>query len=218
MKLKNTTLSIIIFAAVQVFSQDFNCGDSKYGPVLGGIDLVNIVDSYTFLDKAVLPQFGISNYSYSLKNFDEKGEILSDYTFLFINETNLNAFKNAVESGNEKYLPAYGGFCGWAMTGDDLHLSRKEPPHFGTGPACITNQYTHSIIHDRLVFFLGEDPKNLFEYNDVQTAKHKHSADTNFLFFTEYNRKNFTMDNNSTFYCFNTETLACQQGVPFTGI
>ena len=69
-----------------------SCGTPSDGPVLKGIDLVDLRQGYE-QNGVASPQTGLSEYSYSILG----------YEFWFMSQTNLNLFSGNVTG----YLPAY---------------------------------------------------------------------------------------------------------------
>jgi len=105
MKLLNTTL-IFLFLGSSLFAQNealrkkhFN---TKQNLGIQGYDPVSYFDSK--------PKEGKETLRYTFKGI----------TYQFLNETNLNKFKTSPE----KYEPAYGGWCAYAMgaTGEKVKI------------------------------------------------------------------------------------------------
>merc|ERR1719384_604244 len=117
-------LSIILLMTV-VYSQPHQCRDTNNGPVAKGVDFVDIWSKYEQTKTVPMPTIGDSQYI----------ETYNGYQFYFKNATNANTFKqNPI-----KYVPQYGCYCGWAMSGHDTACAN--PPGYCLGPLCY-NDYT----------------------------------------------------------------------------
>jgi YHS domain-containing protein len=110
--------------------------------VLGGYDLV----AYHLVSKPV-------------KGLNDFKTTHMGYTFLFASKQNLLLFEEAPY----RYLPAYGGFCGWAVSNEFMDAY---PWNYDClGPFTdIESFYLHkpSSPHSRLFFFLSPEPKAKF--------------------------------------------------------
>lgn len=71
-----------------------SCTDPSYGPVLGGVDFVDLLESKT--EGTDKPDFGTSDFT----------STLNSYTFHFKSQDNKGKF----DADPWKYAPAYGGF------------------------------------------------------------------------------------------------------------
>ncbi len=105
--MKNTiTLIFLVFAISQLLAQESEIRAKHYNLkktiALEGYDPVSYFDSK--------PQEGKSEHKFSYKGI----------TYLFANANNLGKFK----SNPEKYEPAYGGWCAYAMgeTGEKVKI------------------------------------------------------------------------------------------------
>lgn len=99
-----SSVFLFVLITVSAYGQqlDYNL---KGGYLAKGYDLVSYFDEK--------PEKGNKKFSYQYQNFSLK----------FINQTNLDKFKN----NPEKYLPQYGGYCAYAMglNGDKVSINPK---------------------------------------------------------------------------------------------
>lgn len=111
--LRTTVITITAVAALVVAAVPVSAGgepeDSgaavhvdKKGHAAGGADVV----AYHSLEPGAEAVHGDEEHSYEWRGA----------TWLFANERNLAAF----QANPDKYAPAYGGYCAWAMARDDL--------------------------------------------------------------------------------------------------
>ena len=118
---------------------------NKEQPVLGGVDLVSF-HSLTNDDDVGLT--GSSDYQYTYNG----------YTYYFVDKTNMKLFKN----DPDYYLPAYGGYCAWGISGEycpDYYWKKD-----CLGPS--SNWGIWTIQNERLYLFLKQTAKDNF-MNDI---------------------------------------------------
>jgi YHS domain-containing protein len=85
------------------------CGSPNAGPVLGGVDFVQMKYYFTNgLKPPKLPVDGNMNYTATVGN----------YQFWFQSQENQAKFT----SKPEEYYPQFGGYCAWALTGYDPNV------------------------------------------------------------------------------------------------
>ena len=81
-----------------------SCGPTS-DPIAGGIDFVDLLEGYKVNNNQLQPpNMGSSQYSANV----------GDYTFIFMNQTNLNKFT----ASSTDYIPKYGCFCAWLSVHD----------------------------------------------------------------------------------------------------
>ena len=98
------------------------CGDLAYGPVLGGIDVVALVNA----GNGQIPNMnfqGVQEYS---------DGSLGGYEFWFMTVENLKLFQD----NPTPFLPQLGGFCAWSLSGDDFFI----PTDYAFGAACTNSE------------------------------------------------------------------------------
>jgi len=118
-----------------------DCGNSAV-PFLGGVD---VVEYWNFDDESAT---GVAGK-------DEWQHRHNGYTFYFASKANLKLFK----ADKTKYMPKYGGFCTWAVTGE--YCSDGYPWAADClGPS--GNWAIWKITHGNLYFFLKESARDLF--------------------------------------------------------
>lgn len=105
-------LAILIVLALLAVSYgcDHVCGNPNTGPVLGGVDFVQLKYQYENKIKTKLLVLGSKTYAYSL----------GGYQFWFQSQDSLEKFTSQPES----YYPQFGGYCAdcaWGLTGYDTH-------------------------------------------------------------------------------------------------
>lgn len=86
-----------------------SCGDPYLGPVLRGVDFVQLHRDNTGSDDLVLATKGEKTFT----------KYLDKYEFWFLNEKNANDF----EANPFLYTPQFGGYCAWGLTGYDKHVT-----------------------------------------------------------------------------------------------
>lgn len=124
-----------------------DCRNTAY-PVMGGLDFVQYFTSFKnsdgTYDETKVGSVGSSSFSYVYKG----------YTFYFLNQENLDAFAISPQS----YVPQYGGFCTWGITGETC------PPYAWSADCLGPNgSYSHwTIFSGKLYFFKSSSPKSKF--------------------------------------------------------
>ena len=105
-------MSVLLLSAVLVLVtskpllNDQECGTPSEGPVLKGVDVVEM--RKTFLnDNSTKPVKGISDFSATYQG----------YNWWFVSEENKNSFMNDTSI----YVPMYGGYDAYPMTGTSIH-------------------------------------------------------------------------------------------------
>lgn len=81
------------------------CSSPSDGPVLGGVDLVKLRESYS-VDP--IPVVGSKEFNVTFGGFH----------FLFTSANNAAKFS----SNPEMFIPQLGGYCSWGLTGFDIHV------------------------------------------------------------------------------------------------
>eukprot|EP00039_Didymoeca_costata_P005558 m.82460 g.82460 ORF g.82460 m.82460 type:complete len:536 (+) comp12872_c0_seq1:2287-3894(+) len=168
------------------------CGNPNNGPVLGGIDLVDLYNCNIQLQQlqhqhqkehTCVPKQG--SKTLTAKPIELGGE----YSFHFLNSSNMETF----QSNPKKYAPGTGGFCAFSLTGFDDN---------GAGFWCACPSYNdgYAFVNGRLYFFL---------FSGARDAFLKHGNDS--IAGVNKNWPELLQENNvDDFHCFNTDRL-----VPF---
>eukprot|EP01060_Flectonema_neradi_P027406 TRINITY_DN37015_c0_g1_i1.p1 TRINITY_DN37015_c0_g1~~TRINITY_DN37015_c0_g1_i1.p1 ORF type:complete len:195 (+),score=31.79 TRINITY_DN37015_c0_g1_i1:22-585(+) len=154
-------------------------------PVADGVDFVDMTRQFQAGIQLPTPVVGTASFK----------ETYGNYTFYFKNESNAGAFS----SQPEDFIPKYGCYCGYAMSGVDMHC--REEVGFCLGPLCPLKSDGYAFFEDpatskkRITCFLETGARSLFESNLDANIK---SADANF-------QKELAIQNTQT--CFNTDTF-----------
>lgn len=77
-------------------------GAGTAGPVLGGVDFVDLLDYYETEQTKKVPEYGVETFSHTLAD-ETYG---TDYVFHFKSQANADKFAQ----NPEKYMPGGGGF------------------------------------------------------------------------------------------------------------
>ena len=182
---------LVLFEYISICNAwTFNCGDPSKGAVLNGTDLVALKQYYynatgtPDIELKPLNNFiGSPQYSYNL----------NQYTFYFINSTTKNIFINSPL----EYIPQFGGYCAFGLTGYDTH--EPNPPGYALSPSCTEYYIGYAYIQYKLYTFLNLQARNTFmsEYDMLINS-------------TQYNFNEIKSNyNNNTQYCFNTASYDC---------
>ncbi len=106
--MKKNILQVLSLSFI-IAQASHKCGDPTIGAVLGGIDFVELVESFKESGEFHAPKRGSNSYvSY-----------VGSYQFWFIS----NANKQKFAENSDIYIPQYGGYCAWGLTGYDSHVS-----------------------------------------------------------------------------------------------
>uniref|UniRef100_A0A7S2V0M0 TLDc domain-containing protein n=1 Tax=Fibrocapsa japonica TaxID=94617 RepID=A0A7S2V0M0_9STRA len=119
------------------------CCDPEYA-VLGGVDVVEMYNLYEF----DLPKIGDEQYAAYLPTSS------GFYRFLFINEENLETFKEDPWS----YAPAWGGFCGYGVALEEKSYAADFVKTLGP----FVDLSSWAIKGGRLYFFGGSGARLKF--------------------------------------------------------
>ena len=119
-------------------------GDS----VLGGLDFVQY-----FVD------FKLDDGSYNETQIGIKGQnkiysVYNNFTYNFLSQENKLLF----EENPEKYIPQWGGYCAWGISGEYC-------PEYPWDSDCLgpSGNWGHwTIVNEKLYFFLFSEAKNKF--------------------------------------------------------
>jgi hypothetical protein len=125
------------------------CTEPASGPVLKGYDLV----AYFSLDESDEAVQGDPNIK---TLWGEEGA--QQYEFHFSTTKNRDLFI----AEPEKYLPAYGGFCSWGVSGEDMWTT------YNLGPKSDPDVW--KIINGRLYLFMYILPQQYFMDSDKLVA------------------------------------------------
>lgn len=117
--MQSLSLTLLAMLGMTMASPN-SCGKATDGPVLGGVDVVYSRDYYDDNGEVTTPVVGSSDYVYKYQGFE----------FYFTDSTNLNKFT----SNLEYYLPEFGGYCPWALSGHDEKAGKRT---YALGSACI---------------------------------------------------------------------------------
>lgn len=126
---------------------DDHCRDKSF-PVLGGVDFVQYFTDFK------LPDGTYNESKIGLVGSAEFQAQFNEFTFYFLSQKNLDMF-NACPTC---YIPQYGGFCTWGVTGEFCPKYAWSADCLG--PAGSWNMWT--VYDGKLYFFLHEDPKSKF--------------------------------------------------------
>ncbi len=120
----------------------------KSAPVLGGVDLVATYNSFNSSSRyQQVATGGTSDHTATY----------AGYLFHFSNSANKAIF----EENPTKYLPQWGGFCAWGISGEYC-------PNYAWSADCLGpagNWYAWNIFQDKLYFFLMPIPLDFFYEN-----------------------------------------------------
>ena len=119
------------------------CGDPKAGPVIGGIDLVDL--------KRCVDRAGAPSSPDCAPTVGSVDATYGGYTFAFRNASNRDAF----ESDPLPFLPATGGFCSFSLTGFDENGA-------GFWCACAGHEDGYAYVDGAAHFFLFGGAKASF--------------------------------------------------------
>ena len=119
------------------------CGDPNAGPVLGGVDLVDL--------KRCVDRAGAPSSPDCAPTVGSVNATYGGYTFAFRNASNRAAF----ESDPVPYLPASGGFCSFSLTGFDANGA-------GFWCACAGHEDGYAYVDGAAHFFLFGGAKESF--------------------------------------------------------
>ena len=119
------------------------CGDPNAGPVLGGVDLVDL--------KRCVDRAGAPSSPDCAPTVGSVNATYGGYTFAFRNASNRDAF----ESDPRPYLPATGGFCSFSLTGFDENGA-------GFWCACAGHEDGYAYVDGAAHFFLFGGAKASF--------------------------------------------------------
>eukprot|EP01084_Bolivina_argentea_P103484 185354_1 len=165
-----------------------SCGDANYGPVADGVDFVDLTMNYDTFGTLMPPRRGSNKYMTQINSFE----------FWFVNQTNLELFK----TNATKFMPKYGCFCAFALTGQDSAC--PVPPGYCLGPLCTRNDDGYAFIEfngeTELYCFLGAKPKQNF-------VQHKQT----YIPIADYNwNATYALISKEIDSCFNTECFVSQ--------
>jgi YHS domain-containing protein len=129
------------------FVESADCANSE-SPVLGGLDFVQYFtdfknDDGTY-DETQVGTIGSSSYT----------STYNGYTFYFKSSDNKDLF----DASPSSYVPQFGGFCGWGVSGETC-------PEYPWAADCLgpSGNWNHwTIQEDKLYFFLFSDAKAKF--------------------------------------------------------
>ena len=160
------------------------CGNPLSGPVLGGIDLVDLYRCNQLkmlgVQMSCLPAVGKPSIVSKPSAFG------GEYYFLFLNETNKQAF----ESDPVRYAPKAGGFCAFSLTGFDSNGA-------GFWCSCPRQEEGYALVNGTFYFFL---------FSGARDAFLKHGSDA--VVGVERNWPILLEENGSQdLHCFNTDRL-----------
>lgn len=120
-----------------------DCTNSEK-PVFGGLDFVQY---FNFPNDSYTGEVGLDSHS----------AVYKGYTFYFLSKANRQTFKEEPD----KYIPQWGGFCAWGMSGEYC-------PQYPWAADCLGPSGNWGIwtkVSDRLYFFYVESAKELFLSN-----------------------------------------------------
>lgn len=129
---------------------------------MGGLDFVQYFTTFKnadgTYDETQVGSVGSSKFSH----------VFNGYTFLFLSEENMNLFAKSPES----YVPQYGGFCTWGISGETC------PPYAWSADCLGPNgSYSHwTIVEGKLYFFKSNSPKSKFL---ASTSEYMATGDSN---------------------------------------
>ena len=183
----------IINHRVFALTTNENCGDPNYGPVAQGIDFVDLLNGYNRNNQTLEPKQGSNKFTAKYE----------DYTFWFLNDTNLELFK----SNPIKYRPKYGCYCSWTLTGNDQYcpMINNNTQKWCIGPLCTFTQNGYAIYDDTIYCFCGSGAKGDFNYHP-SSQQNIQSADENWTTYLE--QQNVQNCFNTQYFNNNTECLA----------
>lgn len=170
------------------------CSDSSY-PVLGGLDVVQYFtefkkDDGTF-DEDSVGTIGSSDYSSTYDGF----------TFYFKSSTNKVLFDTSPLS----YIPQYGGFCSWAISGEYC-------PEYPWSSTCMgpSGNWAHwTIQDDKLYFFFLGEAKSKFMSSVDDNIAAGDSRWSSFFSTSHFNTQCYeTTDNDASFEVMNPAVIA----------
>lgn len=122
---------------------------STSGPVLGGVDLVNYFVAYKnsdgTYDETQTGVAGSSTYS----------STYNGYLFYFSTQENKNTF----DANPGSYVPKWGGFCSWGVSGE--YCPKYTWSADCLGPSGSWSAWT--IVDERIYFFKGTTPRDTFK-------------------------------------------------------
>lgn len=95
-KLRNACLAVCVVTAAADIGG--TCGKSSDGPVLGGVDVVDLMDTYERSGTVKTPEKGTSDYSQTVGS--------EEYVFYFLSDANAQKFS----ANTTKYVPHTGGY------------------------------------------------------------------------------------------------------------
>lgn len=125
-----------------------HCSNLKL-PVMNGIDLVSYFKEFE----------GVGRYGSPQHNSTFQG-----YSFLFMNEHHKILF----EADPVKFMPQYGGFCAWAVSGETNPVVHPWAADC-LGPSGDPSVWT--LINDKLYFFRYQQSKDNFLANSIASVK-----------------------------------------------
>lgn len=123
------------------------CGNKSYGPVIEGVDVVDIRYVYNKTGNITTPKIGLSKYR----------SIWHGYEFWFINENNLNEFNKKPEY----YIPQWGCYCAWGIAGKCADCLA---PQCIAG-SCVLKSDGYGFFQNKLYCFMVPGAKNEFAQN-----------------------------------------------------
>eukprot|EP01084_Bolivina_argentea_P051794 95256_1 len=129
------------------------CGNATYGPVNEGIDFVDLRQQYNTTGNITNPNKGVASQSVTY----------GGYEFWFINENNKQLFAHNVEY----YLPKYGCWCAWGMTGK---CAECVAPQCIAG-TCVESSVGYAFIKDKLYCFMVSITETEFKNNVTANIK-----------------------------------------------
>ena len=151
------TLWVLLIIAIKSCSCQHpwtsQCGNKTYGPVNMGIDFVDLRHQYNSTGNVTLPKKGIPSQSV----------VYGGYEFWFINSENKDLFNK----NPNYYLPEYGCWCAWGMTGK---CSECVAPQCIAG-SCAMSSTGYSFINDKLYCFMVSIAMTEFESNATENIE-----------------------------------------------